>query len=131
MEEVKQPSNPQATLLVYGRPFCPGVPPVRQLLDAAGVAYDYVDIREDREAAARLREITGGYESVPTLVFADGRTLVEPSAFSLRRALQEGGQGGAALDSPVAAVRAGLSNPVYWVMALLALALMVAFWLSG
>lgn len=97
----------------------------------AGVAYEYVNIRQDYEAAARLRAITGGYESVPTLVFPDGRTLVEPGMMSLRRALQEAGQGGATLDSPVAAVRAGLSNPVYIIMALIALALIVAVWLSG
>lgn len=131
MEEEKQGPNNEAAVLVYGRPFCPGVPPVLQLLDAAEVGYDYIDIRQDEEAAARLRAITGGYESVPTLVFADGRTLVEPSALSLRRALQAAGQGGAALDSPVAAVRAGLSNPVYWVLVLVTLALVAAVWLAG
>ena len=124
-------NEPNPSLTVYGRPFCPSVPPVIRLLDAAGVAYDYIDIRQDEEAAARLRAITGGHESVPTLVFADGRTLVEPSTLSVRRALQEAGQGSAALDSPVAAVRAGLSNPVYLVLALLALALTLAVWLAN
>ncbi len=118
-------------ITVYGRPNCPSVPPVLRLLDTAGVEYQYVDIRQDYEAAARLRAITGGYESVPTLVFSDGRTMVEPGTMSLRRALQEAGQGGEALDSPAAAVRAGLSNPVYLVMALIALALIVAVWLAG
>lgn len=131
MEEQKQDENTEAVVLVYGHRFCPGVAPVLRLLDAAEVAYDYVDIRQDEEAAARLRTITGGYESVPTLIFADGRTLVEPSILSLRRVLQEAGQGGAALDSPVAAVRAGLSNPVYLVLALMALALIIAVWLSS
>ncbi len=124
-------NDPNQPLTVYGRPFCPGVPPVLRLLEAAGVAYNYVDSRQDNEAAGRLREITGGYESVPTLVFPDGRTMVEPSTLSLRRALQQTGQGGAALDSPVAAVRAGLSNPVYLVLALIALALALAVWLSS
>lgn len=125
MEESTQP------LIVYGRPNCPSVPPVLRLLETAGVVYQYVDIRQDYEAAARLRTITGGHESVPTLVFPDGRTLVEPGTMSLRRVLQEAGKGGEALDSPAAAIRAGLSNPVYLVMALIALALIVAVWLAG
>lgn len=131
MAEITTTRNNPDLLTVYGRPFCPMVAPVIGLLERAGVAYHYIDIRRDAEAAARLRKITGGHESVPTLVFPDGRVLVEPGAMGLRRALLETGQGGAALDSPLTAVRAGLSNPVHIVLALTALALVVAVWLAG
>ncbi|WP_374687127.1 glutaredoxin family protein [Promineifilum sp.] len=118
-------------ILLYGRPGCPSVTPVRRLLDEAGVAYNYLDIRQDAEAAARLRQLTGGYESVPTLVFPDGSVLVEPWVGALRKRLQELGQGGAALDSSTAVFKAGLSNPVYLILALIALALTLAVWLSA
>ena len=117
-------------ILVYGRPTCPSVPPVLRLLDEAGAVYEYVNVRQDFEAAARLRQITGGYESVPTLVFPDGRTLVEPGTAALRRALQEAGPAGGTPVSEVAAARAALSNPVYWILALIALGLVVAVLVS-
>lgn len=120
--------NNSRPILVYGRPGCPGVPPVLRLLDAAEVAYEYIDIRQDPDAAARLRAITGGYESVPTVVLPDGRAMVEPGTIKLRQALQAQAPAGEELVTTTDAVRAGLSNPVYIIMALIALALVVAVW---
>lgn len=126
-EHLQEPNS----LIVYGRPGCPGVSPVLRLLDAAGAAYEYVDIRQDPAAAARLRELTGGYESVPTVVLPDGRALVEPGTLKLRKILQEGAPEGDEVVSTGEAVRAGLSNPVYLILALIALAMIVAVWLFG
>ncbi len=119
----------QNQLLLYGRPGCPMVPPVRALLDEAGVPYVYRDIRQDAEAAVKLRELTGGYESVPTVVLPGGRVLVEPGVTALRRALAEAELG----DNPGAAgtLKAGLSNPVYPILLLIALALIVAVAVAG
>lgn len=114
------------TIIVYGRPGCPGVGPVLQLLDAAGAAYEYVDIRQDPEAATRVRQLANGYESVPTVVMPDGRALVEPGTLRLRQVLQEQAPDGVEVVTKAQAVRAGLSNPVYWVLALLALALVIS-----
>ena len=47
------------------------------------MAYDYVDIRKDEAGRLRVQEIHAGNESVPTLVFADGSTLTEPSRVTL------------------------------------------------
>jgi mycoredoxin len=116
-------------LLLYGRPGCPMVHPVRALLDEAGVTYTYLDIRQDFEAAARLRQMTGGFESVPTVVLPGGRVLVEPGVTTLRRALSEAALGRE--PSAAATVKAGLSNPVYIIMALIALALVAAVVLTG
>ena len=124
MEFPEKPASDRIT--VYGRPGCPGVTPLLRFLDSVDAAYDYVNIRQDPEAAARVRALAGGYESVPTVVLPDGRALVEPGTFQLRTALQEMGAGSAALDSPAAAARAGLSNPVYLILLLIAVALIVA-----
>ena len=112
------------SLILYGRPGCPMVPPVRALLDEAGVEYVYRDIRQDAEAAVKLRQLTGGYESVPTVVLPGGRVLVEPGVTALRRALGEAQLG----DTPGAGatLKAGLSNPVYPILLLIALALTLA-----
>jgi glutaredoxin len=100
------------------------VPPVRALLDEAGAEYTYLDIRKDAEAAVQLRQLTGGYESVPTVVLPGGQVLVEPGVMALRRALGEMGIGNK--PSAGASLKAGLMNPVYVIMALIALAMVVA-----
>lgn len=76
------------TITVYGHPACPGVGPVRAMLSQSKVEYHYINIRQDPEAAARVRTINNGNESVPTLVFHDGSTLTEPSANELKQKLE-------------------------------------------
>ena len=74
-------------LLVYGRPGCPRVYPVRTFLKNVEIEYTYIDIYQDDEARERVRSINGGNESVPTIVFSDGSTLTEPSSAELRKQL--------------------------------------------
>ncbi len=78
-------------LIMYGTLTCPMVPPVRGMLDRAGVDYEYVDIGRDMAGKQVVREINNGYESVPTLVFPDGRSLTEPSLSELKATLNEMG----------------------------------------
>ncbi len=116
-------------LLVYGRPGCPMVPPVRTYLDEAGIAYTYRDIRQDADAAVQLRKLANGFESVPTVVLPNGRVLVEPGVARLRQALKELGE----TNDPGmgGTLKAGLSNPVYPVLLLIALALALAIALAS
>lgn len=74
-------------VIVYGNITCPMVAPVRGVLERAGVAFEYVDIGQDAEARQRVMAINQGNASVPTLVFADGSTLTEPSMGQLKRKL--------------------------------------------
>lgn len=74
-------------IVVYGHPGCPGVPPVRGMLNSAHIEFEYINIHQDEAAAAKVREINKGNESVPTLVFPDGSTLTEPSGLALQRKL--------------------------------------------
>ena len=74
-------------LIVYGTAWCPMVRPVRQKLDKIGVDYEYIDIRDDADGRQRVRDINNGNESVPTLLFADGSTLTEPSGRELESKL--------------------------------------------
>ena len=117
-------------IIVYGRPGCPMVPPVRTYLEEAGLEYVFLNIREDPAAAARLRELAGGFESVPTVVLPDGRVLVEPGVARLRKALEgtgaAGGPGQGGGPGLGGTLKAGLSNPVTPILLLIALALTIA-----
>lgn len=71
----------------YWRPGCPFSQALERRLGSAGVRLNKINIWEDPAAAARVREITGGDETVPTVVVAD-RGLVNPTANEVVRALQ-------------------------------------------
>ncbi len=75
-------------ILVYGHPTCPNIGPVRGLLTQSKVEFEYMDIHQDSAAAARVRAINNGNESVPTLVFPDGSTLTEPTVGELKSKLE-------------------------------------------
>ena len=63
-------------LLVYMTPWCPTCRDAQEALAEWKVAVCAINIARDREAAQRVRALTG-FESVPTLVIAED-TGVEP-----------------------------------------------------
>jgi mycoredoxin len=69
---------------MYSTPWCGYCHRLAGQLDRAGIAYTVVDIEEQPEAAAYVREVNGGYETVPTVVFADGSALTNPSLAQVR-----------------------------------------------
>lgn len=75
-------------IIVYGHPTCPALGPVKGLLTQSSVKFEYIDIHQDSVAAARVRAINHGNESVPTLVFPDGSTLTEPTVRELKTKLE-------------------------------------------
>ncbi len=76
------------TIIVYGHQTCPSLGPVKGLLTQSKVKFEYIDIHQDSDAAARVRAINNGNESVPTLVFPDGSTLTEPTIGELKSKLE-------------------------------------------
>ncbi len=78
-------------IILYGRPGCPMIPPVRGMLKRAKADYLYMDISQDAPSRRKVREINNGSESVPTLQFPDGSTLTEPAISQLRAKLEEMG----------------------------------------
>jgi len=72
-------TNQTATSIeVMWRPGCPFCRSLRRGLSRAGVATTEHDIWSSEDAAARVRQATGGDETVPT-VFVGDRALVNPS----------------------------------------------------
>ena len=74
-------------IIMYSTTWCAGCRRTKRFLDELGVPYVWIDIGEDAEAAREGTRINGGMRSVPTLVFADGSVLVEPSNKELAKKL--------------------------------------------
>jgi mycoredoxin len=64
---------------VYWRPGCPYCARLRQDLRVVGVRAREINIWADESAAATVRELAGGNETVPTVVIGD-RGFVNPPA---------------------------------------------------
>ena len=77
----------QQRITVYGTDWCGDCRRSKLFLDTHGVGYDWIDIEQDAEASLKVMEINGGYRSVPTIVFADGSVLVEPTNADLAQQL--------------------------------------------
>ena len=73
-------------LIVYRRDKCGACWALERRLSAAGVEYERRDIWADPEAAAFVRSVNGGDETVPTVVIGD-TVRVNPKPASLLREL--------------------------------------------
>ena len=71
----------------YWRPGCGFCTMLRSRLEAAGVLLDERNIWEDDDAAAFVRSVARGNETVPTVVVA-GSALVNPPAEQVLRLLR-------------------------------------------
>lgn len=77
-------------VLMYGAAWCGDTKRSRRLLDRLGVAYDYIDVEQDKEASSWVRAQNNGKEKKPTIMIG-GRLLTEPSDAELERVLRENG----------------------------------------
>ena len=77
-------------ITIYGADWCGDCRRAKNVLTAAGVSFDYVEIDKDEAAAARAMEISGA-KSIPVIVFPDGTYLIEPSNADLLAAVGAAG----------------------------------------
>lgn len=68
-----------AALTMYSTPWCGYCHRLKAQLGRAGVEFDEVDIEQDPEAALFVETVNGGNQTVPTVVFADGSAMTNPS----------------------------------------------------
>jgi mycoredoxin len=78
-----------AHLTMYTTSWCGYCVRLKAKLKASGIAYDEVNIEEDPAAAQFVSSVNGGNKTVPTVKFADGSTLTNPSAAQIERKLAE------------------------------------------
>ena len=76
---MSQQATVPTQITMYSTPWCGYCHRLRGQLDREGVSYTVIDIEEHPGAAAYVREVNDGFETVPTVVFADGSALTNPS----------------------------------------------------
>lgn len=79
---------PASAVTVYWRPGCGFCSGLLRSLERIGIEPQRRNIWEDEEAAAFVRSVAGGSETVPTVVVGE-RALVNPSASEVMHALAE------------------------------------------
>lgn len=76
-------------LTMYTTTWCGFCRNLKRQLARAGVEITEVDIELDPEAAKFVETVNGGNQTVPTLRFSDGSTLVNPTAKQVQARLAE------------------------------------------
>ena len=62
---------------------------LKSMLKSAGIGYHEIDIEEDPAAAEFVSSVNNGNRTVPTVKFADGSTLTNPSGNEVKQKLAE------------------------------------------
>ena len=74
-------------ITVYGAHWCPDCRRSKQFLGEHQIPYNWVDIEEDLEGEQFVIKKNDGKRIIPTIVFADGSILVEPTNAELAEKL--------------------------------------------
>lgn len=74
-------------LTMYSTTWCGFCHRLATQLDREGIEYQVIDIEQDAAAADYVMSVNGGNQTVPTLRFADGSALTNPTIIEVRDAL--------------------------------------------
>jgi thioredoxin reductase (NADPH) len=69
----------QTNPIVYGALWCGDCKRAKKFLGEHRIHYTWVDIEQNPDGLALVEQLNQGKRIIPTIVFADGSTLVEPS----------------------------------------------------
>lgn len=72
---------------VFGAPWCPDCKRSKQFLGEQRIPYDWIDIEQDETGRKYVQQVNDGKQIIPTILFADGSILVEPTNAELARKL--------------------------------------------
>lgn len=76
-----------AQITMYSTTWCGYCARLKKSLEREGIGYDEVNIELDEEAAKLVESVNGGNQTVPTVVFADGTALTNPSLAQVKAQL--------------------------------------------
>jgi len=74
-------------LIMYTTTWCGFCVRLKAQLQREGIEYHEIDIERDESAAELVMSVNGGNQTVPTLVFADGTALTNPSVAEVKAQL--------------------------------------------
>ena len=80
-------ATPSSAVTMYTTPWCGYCVRLKKMMQREGIGYAEVDIEQDPQAADLVMQANGGNRTVPTLVFADGTALTNPSIDQVRAQL--------------------------------------------
>ena len=80
-------TTPGAAVTMYTTTWCGYCVRLKKLMEREGVDFAEVDIETDPQAADVVVAANGGNRTVPTLVFADGSALTNPSIDAVKAQL--------------------------------------------
>ena len=69
----------KSELMVYGASWCPDCRRAKEFLGSQRIPYTWIDLESSPEFTAVVEKINNGKRIIPTIVFPDGFSLVEPS----------------------------------------------------
>jgi mycoredoxin len=83
-------TDPTGTdVTIYTTPWCGPCRALKAGLDRLGITYAVIDIERDPDGARLVEEANNGLQKVPTVLFADGGVLTNPSAAQVSDRLAE------------------------------------------
>ncbi|MFE3324834.1 mycoredoxin [Streptomyces sp. NPDC059176] len=75
----------QGSLTMYSTTWCGYCRRLKGQLEREGISFVEVNIEEDPQSAAFVEKANGGNQTVPTVLFADGSTLTNPSLAQVKQ----------------------------------------------
>ena len=72
---------------MYTTPWCGYCQRLKGQLGREGITFDEVNIEEVPDAAAIVEQVNNGNQTVPTLVYADGTAMTNPSLAQVKEKL--------------------------------------------
>ena len=76
-----------ADIKVYGAAWCPDCKRAKKFLGEQRIPYEWTDIDRDPAGLRFVEDLQNGGRTIPTITFADGSHLLEPSNDQLARKL--------------------------------------------
>ncbi len=77
----------ESQFTMFTTPWCGYCHRLKSQLDREGIEFSMVDIEQQPDAVFTVEEANGGNQTVPTLLFADGTTLTNPSVAQVKAKL--------------------------------------------
>ncbi len=84
----------RAAVTMYTTTWCGYCFRLKKLMQREGIEFAEVDIETDDSAAELVMSANGGNRTVPTLVFADGTALTNPSIDQVKAQLVRASEAG-------------------------------------
>jgi len=78
-----------SSFTMYSTPWCGYCHRLKSQLEREGIEFDMVDIEQDPEAVSIVESANNGNQTVPTLVYADGTSMTNPSVIQIKAKLEQ------------------------------------------